>query len=146
LAHSFCDGIAPLVRAKIEVYTHNGTNLTTLKIITSLTQAVQRDVQQHFAIGRNDWNTIASAHAGHGAGRAAAGFPQHRDVAAGALLVKVAERRATLLGLNPPIGHAVAVIQQPTEQPNSTDRILAVLDRIASQAKTDEPEDPEALH
>src|SRR5215831_20872664 len=31
-----------------------------------------------------------------------------RDVAAGVLLVKVAERRATLLGLNAPIGHAVA--------------------------------------
>ena len=66
----------------------------------------------------------------------------------GALLVKVAERRATLLGLNPPIGHAVAVIQHPpTEQPNSTDRILAVLDRIAAPPKPDEPEsDPEALH
>jgi len=137
LVHSFCDGIAPLVRAKIEVYTHNGTNLTTLKIITSLAQAVQRDVQQHFAIGRNDWNAIASAHAGHGAGQLQQAFRSKalvdRDVAAGALLVKVAERRATLLGLNPPIGHAVAVIQQPTEQPNSTDRILAVLDRIASR-------------
>ena len=30
-----------------------------------------------------------------------------RDVAAGVLLVKVAERRATLLGMNAPIGHAV---------------------------------------
>src|SRR5215831_11170408 len=32
-----------------------------------------------------------------------------RDVAAGALMVKIAERRATLLGLNPPLGHAVQV-------------------------------------
>ena len=70
-----------------------------------------------------------------------------RDVAAGALMVKIAERRATLLGLNPPIGHAVAVIQHPpTEQPSSTDRILAVLDRIAAPPKTDEPDDLEALH
>ena len=34
-----------------------------------------------------------------------------RDVAAGVLLVKVAERRATLLGMNAPLGHAVQVIQ-----------------------------------
>jgi len=27
-----------------------------------------------------------------------------RDVASGALMVKIAERRATLLGLNPPLG------------------------------------------
>jgi hypothetical protein len=67
-----------------------------------------------------------------------------RDVAAGALLVKVAERRATLLGLNPPIGHAVQVIQHPShEQQSSTERIHAVFDRIASQPKTDEPEDLE---
>src|SRR5215472_3294696 len=36
-----------------------------------------------------------------------------RDPVAGALMVKIAERRATLLGLNPPIGHAVAVIHHP---------------------------------
>jgi len=36
-------------------------------------------------------------------------FEDH-DTAAGALLVKAAERRATLLGLNPPIGHAVRVV------------------------------------
>jgi hypothetical protein len=30
-----------------------------------------------------------------------------RDPAAGALMVKILERRATLLGLNPPLGHAV---------------------------------------
>jgi hypothetical protein len=34
-----------------------------------------------------------------------------RDVAAGTLMVKIAERRATRLGLNPPLGHAVQVIQ-----------------------------------
>jgi hypothetical protein len=55
---------------------------------------------------------------------------------------RVAERRATLLGLNPPIGHAVQVIQHPShEQQSSTGRIHAVFDRIASQPKTDEPED-----
>ena len=67
-----------------------------------------------------------------------------RDVAAGALMVKIAERRATLLGLNPPIGHAVAVVQQPAHEQGSTDRIHAILDRIAAGPKTDEPEDSEA--
>jgi hypothetical protein len=49
-----------------------------------------------------------------------------RDVAAGVLLVKVAERRATLLGMNAPIGHAVQVIQHdPPNKPTSTERIAA---------------------
>jgi hypothetical protein len=71
-----------------------------------------------------------------------------RDPAAGALMVKILERRATLLGLNPPIGHAVQVIQhEPHEQLTSTDRIHAALDRIASGPKPpDDPSDPEALH
>src|SRR5215471_16512824 len=56
-----------------------------------------------------------------------------RDVAAGSLMVKIAERTATLLGLNPPLGHAVQVIQhEPLEHKTSTDRIHAMLDRIAS--------------
>jgi hypothetical protein len=35
------------------------------------------------------------------------------DPVSGALCVKIAERRATLLGLNPPQGHAVQIISQP---------------------------------
>src|SRR5262245_25076859 len=35
------------------------------------------------------------------------------DVAAGALVVKIHERRATLLGLNPVTGHAVSIVQHP---------------------------------
>src|SRR5262249_35172954 len=67
-----------------------------------------------------------------------------RDVAAGALMVKIAERRATLLGLNPPIGQAVQGDQhEPAEKKTSTERILALLDRIASRPKADEPEDSE---
>jgi hypothetical protein len=47
-----------------------------------------------------------------------------RDVAAGVFLVKVAERRATLLVTNAPIGHAVSVVQHPPQyQESSTDRI-----------------------
>ena len=54
-----------------------------------------------------------------------------RDVAAGVLMVKVAERRATLLGLNPPLGHAVQVIQhEPVEKKTSTERLRGLLDNI----------------
>ena len=51
-----------------------------------------------------------------------------RDVAAGTLLVKIAERRATLLGMNAPIGHAVAVVQHEPVRPTSTERLRRVLD------------------
>jgi hypothetical protein len=61
-----------------------------------------------------------------------------RDVAAGVLLVKVAERRATLLGMNAPIGHAVAVVQHPPEhQPTSTDRIEAALKELREMDRAD---------
>jgi hypothetical protein len=57
-----------------------------------------------------------------------------RDVASGVLLVKVAERRASLLGLNAPLGHAVQVIQhEPENKPSSTDRIRAAIDRIRAE-------------
>jgi hypothetical protein len=75
---------------------------------------------------------------------------ENRDVAAGSLLIKVAERRATLLGLNPPIGHAVAVVQHaPSEQPTSTQKLRAAIDRIRAehgQPPLPDPEDPEALN
>jgi hypothetical protein len=61
------------------------------------------------------------------------------DVAAGALLVKVAERRATLLGLNAPIGHAVAVIQhEPENKPTSTERLRAAIDRIRGRTQQED--------
>src|SRR5215831_13023554 len=64
-----------------------------------------------------------------------------RDPAAGALMVKILERRATLLGLNPPIGHAVQVIQhEPLEKTTSTDRIMAALDRIAGRRQQKHPD------
>src|SRR5215471_18220190 len=54
-----------------------------------------------------------------------------RDVPSGVLMVKIAERRATLLGLNPPLGHAVHVIQhEPAVQRTSTEEIAAVLDEL----------------
>ena len=75
-----------------------------------------------------------------------------RDVAAGVLLVKVAERRATLLGLNPPIGHPVAVVQhEPENKPSSTERLRAAIDRIRGKTHRDDPPatdqgDPPSTH
>jgi hypothetical protein len=55
-----------------------------------------------------------------------------RDVPAGMLLVKLAERRATLLGLNAPIGHAVAIIQPPAaaNRKTSMDALARSFDRL----------------
>ena len=54
-----------------------------------------------------------------------------RDVPSGVLLIKVAERRATLLGLNPVLGHAVKIVQQePVNKPTSTDKIEAALNAL----------------
>jgi hypothetical protein len=61
---------------------------------------------------------------------------EDRDTAAGALLVKVAERKATLLGLNAPIGHAVRVVQHPPEhRQTSTDKIEAALNALIEDGK-----------
>jgi hypothetical protein len=63
------------------------------------------------------------------------------DVAAGALLIKVAERRASLLRLNAPVGHAVQVVQEPPRKETSTEerRVMDELD-----GKKPEPDDPPA--
>lgn len=54
-----------------------------------------------------------------------------RDVASGVLLIKVAERRATLLGLNPALGHSVAIVQHPpAHRETSTDRIERALNAL----------------
>jgi hypothetical protein len=57
------------------------------------------------------------------------------DTASGMLLVKIAERRSTLLGLNAPIGHAVAVIQHaPENRPTTTDRIEAAIKALVDRS------------
>jgi len=43
-----------------------------------------------------------------------------KDVPAGVLMVKIAERRATLLGLNPPLGHSVQVVQHESATKRTT--------------------------
>src|SRR5215831_14324049 len=68
------------------------------------------------------------------------------DVGSGLLLLKVAERRATLLGMNAPQGHAVQIIQhEPAEAETSTDKIAAAIARIRGKSlpKPDESDDPD---
>src|SRR5262249_48517918 len=58
------------------------------------------------------------------------------DVAAGSLLTKIHERRATLLGLNAPSASAVTVIEhESAPKMNSTERSSAAIDRIRSLPK-----------
>jgi hypothetical protein len=53
------------------------------------------------------------------------------DVAAGTLLVKINERRSSLLGLNSPPGLSVNVVHGPPQhQESSTDRIERVLNEL----------------
>ena len=61
---------------------------------------------------------------------------REEDVAAGALLTKIHERRATLLGLNAPAASAVTVIEhESAPKMNSTERIRAAIDRIRGLPK-----------
>jgi hypothetical protein len=70
-----------------------------------------------------------------GAGEQRARRERERDLAH-ALLVKVAERKATLLGLNAPIGHAVRVVQhKPEHRQTSTDKIEAALNALVADGK-----------
>jgi hypothetical protein len=62
-----------------------------------------------------------------------------RDVPSGVLLIKVAERRATLLGLNPTLGHAVAIVQHPPEhRETSTDKIERALARLIEDQRREQ--------
>ncbi len=59
-----------------------------------------------------------------------------RDVASGVLLTKIQERRATLLGLNAPIGHAVRVVSHPpANQPSNHDKMEAALNRLLADQR-----------
>ena len=62
-----------------------------------------------------------------------------RDVPSGVLLIKVAERRATLLGLNPVLGHAVKIVQhEPIAKPTSTDKLERALDRLLADQRREQ--------
>ena len=57
-----------------------------------------------------------------------------RDVPSAMVLIKAAERHATLLGLN--LGHAISIVQHPpVHQPNSTDKIEAALNALIDDGK-----------
>jgi DNA-binding transcriptional MerR regulator len=59
-----------------------------------------------------------------------------RDVPSAMVLIKAAERRATLLGLNPVLGHAVSIVQHPPEhRQTSTDKIEAALNALIEDGK-----------
>jgi hypothetical protein len=62
-----------------------------------------------------------------------------RVVPSGMLLIKAQERRATLLGANAPIGHAVRVVSHPpVNKPTSTDRLEAALDALLADQRRSE--------
>ena len=65
------------------------------------------------------------------------------DLNAAALYCKISERKATLIGLNAPIGHAVQLIHAtaPPEQMSSTERLREAVDRIRTKrlAASDNP-------
>lgn len=72
---------------------------------------------------------------------------ENRDTAAGALLVKVAERKATLLGLNAPIGHAVRIVQHaPENRQTSTDKIEAALNALIEDQRRSQANDQGEPH
>ena len=62
--------------------------------------------------------------------------------AAGALYVKLAERKATLIGLNAPATSAAMIIHQsvPAQQVTSTERIKAAIDHLRGPPKPEEGE------
>src|SRR5262249_18398258 len=74
-------------------------------------------------------------------------FREDRDVGSGLLRLKVAERRATLLGMNAPQGHAVQIVQhEPAAAQTSTDKIRAAIDRIRGKSlPKPESGDPDKL-
>ena len=71
-----------------------------------------------------------------------------RAKALDSLLLKVAERHATLLGMNAPQGHAVQIIQhEPAAAQTSTEKIRAAIDRIRGKSlPKPESGDPDKLN
>jgi hypothetical protein len=65
------------------------------------------------------------------------------DTAAGMLLVKCAERKSTLSGLNSPIGHAVRVVSHPpANEPTNHDKIEAALDCLLAEQRAGDGGEP----
>src|SRR5262249_53680539 len=69
------------------------------------------------------------------------------DVASGALVAKIIERRCTMLGLYTPPATMLQVIEAEAPRETSTEKIRAAIDRIRGRLpKPDGPEDPDKLN
>jgi|SRR5215472_12252220 len=64
------------------------------------------------------------------------------DVGAGALWLKIQERREVLLGISAPAGHAVTIVQhEPAAAETSTDKIRAAIDHVRGIAPPKQSEE-----
>jgi len=69
------------------------------------------------------------------------------DVASGALVAKIIERRCTMLGLYTPPATTLQVIEAQAPRETSTEKIRAAIDRICGRLpKPEGPEDPDKLN
>src|SRR5215831_8090710 len=74
------------------------------------------------------------------------------DVASGALVAKIIERRCTMLGLYTPPATTLQVIEARAPKETSTEKIRRVLDELVGKDRTierpepGEPDDPETLN
>ena len=68
------------------------------------------------------------------------------DVACGALITKIIERRCTMLGLYTPQTATLQVIEAETPRETSTDKISALIERIRGKTRDDDPDAPPSTH
>jgi hypothetical protein len=73
------------------------------------------------------------------------------DVACGALITKIIERRCVMLGLYTPQTATLQIIEAEAPRETSTERLRAAIDRIRSRTHQDDPpatdqDDPPSTH
>ena len=73
------------------------------------------------------------------------------DVACGALITKIIERRCVMLGLYTPQTATLQIIEAETPRETSTERLRAAIDRIRGKTHQDDPpvtdqDDPPSTH
>ena len=68
------------------------------------------------------------------------------DVACGALITKIIERRCVMLGLYTPQTATLQIIEAEAPRETSTDKISALIERIRGKARDDDPDDPQSTH
>ena len=67
------------------------------------------------------------------------------DVACGALITKIIERRCVMLGLYTPQTATLQIIEAEAPRETSTDKISALIERIRGKTR-DDPDDPPSTH